>query len=237
MRLTVSCSNCNTKIKHGYFDSEVDGVIYVGVCDCVKKPKERWISVKDKLPAYEEDVIVAVSGSVFIGFRESTDAGGEHWEVLRVGSCRAVTDWMPIPELSEKSFTDAIGLTKEEVEQYDKDFEEKFPGLKNQTIKKPVVPNKPFRTGDEVYGDVESVDRRKEERRKEAIADWVKTVTTEKIAVRCVYCNRMNMVLKTQQDHVCNICGKEFYINKNTYEDVPCATSKENMYFKKGEAI
>lgn len=61
-----------------------------------------WISVKDKLPPIETEVLVANSCYIYVG--ELLDKGYEQYWVENVESLRldGVTHWQPLPPLPQE---------------------------------------------------------------------------------------------------------------------------------------
>jgi hypothetical protein len=67
-----------------------------------------WINVKDKLPRYNQDVIVFISTwrlywcdlkNIAVGCRLSTNSNGEQWYIKGYNEGKSkVTHWMPLPE-------------------------------------------------------------------------------------------------------------------------------------------
>lgn len=62
----------------------------------------QWISVKEKLPEYDEDVLLVCwdGRDMVIGFRCSSDSEDEHYKPSNYGnSLGGVTHWMKLPSL------------------------------------------------------------------------------------------------------------------------------------------
>lgn len=60
-----------------------------------------WNSIEDRLPAYNERVLLWVydQSAINVGHRTRTDSSGEHWSV----SCEdLITHWMCIPDPPKK---------------------------------------------------------------------------------------------------------------------------------------
>ncbi len=61
-----------------------------------------WISVKDRLPKYNEEVLLTrvVSPSFFthVGWRVYTNAEGEHYNYGGPDESYQPTHWMPLPD-------------------------------------------------------------------------------------------------------------------------------------------
>lgn len=63
-----------------------------------------WISINDKLPAYDEEVFILYGGGMArAGYRQATSAKGEHWRLcVNSSQIDSVRYWMPIPNYPEE---------------------------------------------------------------------------------------------------------------------------------------
>ena len=65
-----------------------------------------WISVKDKLPEYKNNIILYAPGysgrPVRMGWLDKTDENGHNWRDAQGFGILSVTHWMPLPEPPEK---------------------------------------------------------------------------------------------------------------------------------------
>lgn len=61
-----------------------------------------WISVEDKLPEFEKNVLAFDTQRIYIAYRHTEDEYNEHWRVPQDGwtwgLTSAVSHWMPLPE-------------------------------------------------------------------------------------------------------------------------------------------
>ncbi len=63
-----------------------------------------WISVKDRLPEFNEKVFCYDTQMVYIAFRKVEEEYNEHWCICEdsccscVGCTGAITHWIPLPQ-------------------------------------------------------------------------------------------------------------------------------------------
>lgn len=58
-----------------------------------------WISVEERLPEYDEKVLIWTGRTTVRGYRSHTDKQGEHYKLNWPSNDAAnVTHWMPLPE-------------------------------------------------------------------------------------------------------------------------------------------
>lgn len=109
-RATTICNKEFTKTETEYAAFEVGSSfefgLYVGARWADEHPKSPWISAKDRLPQYDQSVVLALADGVHsTGFLFSEEIDGKrYWDVDRGDDFVEVNDndyWMPIPELSK----------------------------------------------------------------------------------------------------------------------------------------
>ena len=67
-----------------------------------------WISVKEKLPAFNEKVLAHDAGKMYICYRIDENEYNEHWVICEdqncscVGCTGAIIHWMPLPKLPKE---------------------------------------------------------------------------------------------------------------------------------------
>lgn len=68
-----------------------------------KKLAEReWVSVKERLPASEQEVLFFLNHEIFLGYRSLAKWWIKHDQECRGFAYRQITHWMPLPDPPEK---------------------------------------------------------------------------------------------------------------------------------------